>query len=377
MPKLGVWVIGAAGNVGTGAVAGCAALSRGALPPVGVLTETSPFNTLPLCSLEDVAWGGHEVRGRSVDDTLAGLVAESALPTTIVETVAEDVARYQRSIQPAIAAGDPENFQRVREDLRRFKQDNDLDRVVVLNVATTEPPLSVPLPDTVSRLIEALSARNEFPASVVYAAAALDLGFGYVNFTPSPGSTNPVLRQLARERGAVHAGCDGKTGETLVKTALAPMFDVRRLLVQSWFSQNVLGNCDGAALSEDTRRASKVASKSAVLGHVLGYQPESHVGIDYMKSFGDWKVAWNHIQFQGFGGASMTMEFTWRGSDTALAVPLCLDLIRFTELAQRRGEVGVLRYLSMFFKAPLGSNEHCLQAQYAALVKHLDLGGES
>jgi myo-inositol-1-phosphate synthase len=209
------------------------------------------------------------------------------------------------------------------------------------------------------------------PPSLLYAAAALDLGFAHINFTPSTGSELPALHALALARGAVHAGSDGKTGQTLVKTALAPMFAIRRLPITSWVSHNILGNDDGRALDDPARRASKQRSKSAGLAAILGYAPDAPVAIQYVPSYGDWKVAWDRVVFEGFGGASMTLELTWRGSDTALAAPLCIDLIRLVEMAQRRGERGVLGHLALFFKNPMGATEHRLERQWQALLEHL------
>ena len=141
--------------------------------------------------------------------------------------------------------------------------------------------------------------------------------------------------------------------------------------MQSWVSHNVLGNADGRALDDPAKRAAKQRSKAAPLAAILGYMPESKVGIDYVPSYGDWKLAWDRIVFEGFGGAEMTLETTWRGSDTALAAPLCIDLIRLVELAQRRGERGVLDYLGLFFKSPIGSREHRLEKQWQHLIDHL------
>jgi myo-inositol-1-phosphate synthase len=205
----------------------------------------------------------------------------------------------------------------------------------------------------------------------------LDLGLSYINFTPSVGSDLPALHALAEARGALHAGADGKTGETLVKTALAPMFEARRLRVKSWFSQNVLGNEDGASLANHERKRSKLRAKATALPEILGYTPESHVGITYLPGFGDWKVAWDHIAFEGFLGTPMSMQFTWQGCDSALAAPLVIDLARFCELAARRGERGVLAYLALFFKAPMGTREHRLAEQYRMLCAHFaqELGG--
>ena len=146
------------------------------------------------------------------------------------------------------------------------------------------------------------------------------------------------------------AGRDGKTGETLVKAALAPMFAARNLRVRSWFGQNILGNSDGRTLAEPTARASKQRSKGALLPAILGYQPDAHVGIDYVPSLGDWKVAWDHIAFDGFLGTRMSLQLSWQGADSILAAPLVIDLARLVDLALRRREAGVLPYLAAFFK---------------------------
>ena len=154
------------------------------------------------------------------------------------------------------------------------------------------------------------------------------------------------------------------------------MFAIRRLRVDSWFSQNVLGNNDGRALADAERRDAKLRSKRAAITDILGDDVETAVNIDYLPSYGDWKVAWNSIHFRGFGGAAMTMEFTWRGCDTALAAPLCIDLIRFVDYSMRRGERGLLPQLGVFFKSPLGSREHRLSEQYQTLCGHYLGGGE-
>src|SRR5205807_6230915 len=129
--------------------------------------------------------------------------------------------------------------------------------------------------------------------------AALDFGFAYVNFTPSSGADLPALQELAAERGTVIAGKDGKTGETLLKTVLAPMFAARNLRVLSWVGHNILGNRDGLVLSDPRNKVSKVRTKDALLGELLGYRPQSHVSIEYIESLDDWKTAWDHVHFEG------------------------------------------------------------------------------
>lgn len=375
MSVTGVWIVGACGYVGTCTIAGWAALDAQLLPPTGLVSVGEPLGQLPFVSFDQVRFGGHDLRARRLADTARDLAAERILPGDLVEheAVAARLGQAQAELRTGIdGTGGADELARVRGHLAEFRDRHQLDRVIVLNVASTEAdPADAPLPGDPDALAAALRQGRRLPASAVYALAALDLGFGYINFTPSTGSDLPALHALALARGAVHAGRDGKTGQTLLKTVLAPMFAVRRLEVTSWLSHNVLGNEDGRALADAGRRAAKQRSKGEALAAILGYTPESHVGIDYLPSYGDWKVAWDRIAFRGFGGAEMTLEMTWRGSDTALAAPLCIDLVRFVELAQRRGESGVLDHLALFFKAPMGSTEHRLERQWQALLDHV------
>src|SRR5690606_18498257 len=147
------------------------------------------------------------------------------------------------------------------------------------------------------------------PASSLYAYAALRNGIPFVNFTPSTGAGLPALIELSRQVGLPVAGRDGKTGETLVKTVLAPMFAIRALTVEGWYGTNILGNTDGQILSYAENAASKVASKQGVLGQCLGYEPAGAVRIDYFPPLVDHKVAWDFIQFRGWGGHRMRMQF--------------------------------------------------------------------
>ncbi len=375
MSSLGVWIVGAAGHVGVCTLAGWAALRADLLPPTGLVTAGEPLAGLPLVEFGDAVFGGHDVRARSLLDGARALVAEGVLPAAVIDAPAVRAAidAAQAEVRAGVVDdGGWADLERVRGELAEFRARNQLQRVVVLNVASTEAGLGDDEPPaTPDALFAALRAGRRLPASTIYAAAALDLGLAYVNFTPSTGSDLPALHALALARGAVHTGADGKTGQTLVKTVLAPMFAIRRLRVQSWVSHNILGNEDGRALDDPAKRASKQRSKAAPLAAILGYAPESRVGIDYVPSYGDWKVAWDRIVFEGFGGAQMTLELTWRGSDTALAAPLCIDLIRLVELAARRGERGVLAHLALFFKNPMGTSEHRLDRQWLALLAHL------
>ena len=162
-------------------------------------------------------------------------------------------------------------------------------------------------------------------------------------------------------------GCDGKTGETLLKSVLAPMFQRRHLKVLSWVGHNIFGNMDGRVLADPANKQTKIASKSHLLSAILGYSPQTHVSIEYIESLGDWKTAWDHVHFQGFLGTPMTLQFIWQGCDSLLAAPLVLDLIRFTALAWRRGDTGRLEFLASFFKSPYGVEEQDFGKQFQML----------
>jgi myo-inositol-1-phosphate synthase len=258
----------------------------------------------------------------------------------------------------------------VQGDLRAFQTANKLDQVVVVNAASTEPPF--PLGEehqTYDRLLAAMNAPSPLalPASSLYAFAAIDAGFPFINLTPSRGASMPAIEELARELVLPHAGQDLKTGETLIKSVLAPVFAHRNLRVLSWVGHNILGNRDGLVLNDPENKASKVKSKDLLLKELLGYKPQSIVTIEYVESLDDWKTAWDHIHFEGFLGTKMTLQFTWQGCDSLLAAPLVIDLARLTALAQRRGEAGALSHLASFFKSPLGVSEHDFGKQFALL----------
>ena len=264
-----------------------------------------------------------------------------------------------------------QSFEQVQADLTSFRDENDLADVVVVNVASTEPPQpDIQWPNTwqaTSKLID--NSECALPASSLYASAALDLGMPYINFTPSLGASIGGIDELAQQRGTCHAGHDGKTGETLLKSVLAPMFAARHLQIMSWVGHNIFGNLDGKVLDDPVNKAAKVQSKDHLLEKMLGYPPQTLVTIEHISSMADWKTAWDHIHFQGFLQTPMTMQFTWQGCDSLLAAPLVLDLVRLTLVAHSRGETGVMTFLSSFFKSPLGTENQAFYDQTRLLYQ--------
>jgi myo-inositol-1-phosphate synthase len=145
------------------------------------------------------------------------------------------------------------------------------------------------------------------------------------------------------------------------------MFAARNLQVLSWVGHNIFGNLDGIVLDDPANKAAKLKSKNQLVKSILGYDPQTLVSIEYIRSLGDWKTAWDHIHFKGFLGTPMTLQLTWQGCDSLLAAPLVLDLVRFVELAHREKEIGVLSYLGSFFKSPMGLADHDFSRQFSLL----------
>ena len=266
-----------------------------------------------------------------------------------------------------------EEILEIRDNLHRFREEKELAEVVVVNLASTEPPLDLQYCHGDPVAFEACLDKNDLSAvraSTLYAYAAIQEGCPYINFTPSNAALFPAMIKLAEKNNVPVMGNDGKTGETLVKSALAPMFTCRNLDVLSWEGFNILGNMDGQVLDDPKNRESKIRTKDHLLGKILGYSPHSRVRIDYVPSLDDQKTAWDFIHFEGFLETKMSLQFIWQGYDSILAAPLILDLARMADLAAARRESGVMDHLACFFKQPLGSRAHSLSDQFAGLLRY-------
>ncbi|MEU7572897.1 inositol-3-phosphate synthase [Micromonospora sp. NPDC049240] len=364
--RTGVWLVGARGSVATTSVVGALALRAGLTAPTGCVTELPDLRGPALPGLADLVFGGHDVVATPLTKRAEALAAAGVLPGRLAAAVAPELADVEAALRPAPTEGEPATrIAAVVDDLTDFRRRYDLDRVVVVNVAATEP---APAPHPAHHDLTALrAALDVLPASSRYAYAAFTAGCPYVDFTPSTGARLPALAALADERGLPYAGHDGKTGETLLKSVLAPMFAMRHLAVRSWSGTNLLGGGDGATLAEPAANAAKVGSKQRVLAETLGYLPQGSTRIDYVEELGDFKTAWDLVTFAGFLGTGMRMEFTWHGCDSALAAPLVLDLARLTAAAHAAGRRGPLAELAFFFKDPLGDTGHALGEQWAVL----------
>lgn len=392
--RVGLWLIGAFGGVGTTTALGVAALARGMIPPTGMVTALPQFAKLAFDPASTFVLGGHDIRQTSFCRSVTDLHARSGVfPEYIVSQCEPLLSDWSKNVRPGVVfhanpaiatladrtdirhVTSPEAaIEQIQSDLRAFQREARLDQLVVVNVASTEPPFELGAEHVTLSALRTVLARTDPPAlptSSIYAYASIEAGFPYVNLTPSRGANIPAIEELAITRAVPHAGQDAKTGETLLKSVLAPMFAKRHLKVLSWVGHNILGNRDGLVLADPHNKASKVRSKDALLAELLGYRPQSHVSIEYIESLDDWKTAWDHIHFEGFLGTKMTLQFTWQGCDSVLAAPLVIDLARLALLAQRRGESGTMKGISSFFKSPLGVTEHDFGKQFEMLEAYL------
>lgn len=403
--RIGLWIVGVWGGVAATAVTGLLNLQKKLVKPVGLTTELPEFSSVEMPEWTDFVIGGHEIRDFSLGKAVDELIEQRALESSIAAAVREDFAAIDAEIQPGFLANSGKvveamadrkregNFtpreiiSAVQEDLKSFAKRNSLTHLIVVNLMSTEPVCTWFSENEIQKLTEDEQAqrRREWenwddfrtlldtskespvPASTLYAVAALEAGYDFVNFTPALGATPPALEQLAKQTSSRFFGNDGKTGETLMKSTLAPMFAHRNLEVMSWVGHNIFGNRDGVVLDDPTNKATKVTSKNHLLEQILGYAPQTLVTIEYIKSLGDWKTAWDHIHFQGFLGTPMTLQFTWQGCDSLLAAPLVLDLVRLTELARRRKFTGRMDFLACFFKSPIRVEEQSFVRQFEEL----------
>jgi myo-inositol-1-phosphate synthase len=392
--RVGIWLVGAAGGVGATATLGLAALQRKLTDTTSLVTALPLFNGIDLDPAESFVVGGHEIRNATFNDAVRELHERAGVfDDAAVAGCKDQLDAWQANVMPGTILGAGTTIskladragvdqdrtaaratERLKGDLRKFKEANKLDQVVVVCVASTEPPFELTeVHQSLAKLRTALEKPDcPLPASSLYAYAALDLGLPFVNFTPSLGASFPALLELALERKAPIAGQDGKTGETLMKSVLAPMFAHRNWQILSWVGHNIFGNRDGLVLDDPANKASKIKTKDQLIGQIVGYKPNTLVTIEYIPSMDDWKTAWNHIHYKGFLGTKMILQFIWQGCDSLLAAPLVLDLARLALFSQRRGEDGILKHLACFFKNPNGVVEHDFFVQFEMLQEYVE-----
>lgn len=392
--RLGIWMIGALGGIGTTLAVGARAMAHGLVSQAGLATVRPEFAALDLAPVEDMVFGGHEVRKSDFWSSAYQISKLSgSIDLEIIQQLRPELEQMSARVKPGSMVncgpaiegivddtqvrntrGLREAVDAIRADLAAFRAETGVERVVVVNLASTEPDVDgSTLPHDAAELELVLDGNQveRIRPSLLYAYAAFAEGCAYINFTPSTAALCPAIREVAESAGLPFMGDDGKTGETLVKSALAPMFKFRNLKVLSWQGYNILGDRDGQILAHKDNLASKVRSKDAVLQGILGYPLHTHVGIDFVESLDDRKTAWDFIHFEGFMDHRMSMQFVWQGCDAILAAPLVLDMARLAHLALRTGESGAMEHLACYFKSPIGVAEHDLHKQYHSMLSYL------
>ena len=372
MSRIGVAIIGVNGAVASTVIAGVELMKRGLVQRLGMVTERtdariseSITEMLDLAPLESLVFGGWDLQ---FPNCFEGALHHKVLPPHVLEKVRPELERvrpwpavfaksYVEKLggENVIAAGSHrEEIAILETNLEAFKKAHGLERVVMVNLASTESFLEV---QPVHRDLRAFEAGMDASDPAItpamrYFYVANKLQMPYCNFTPSLTNV-PALDAQANQMANPFAGMDGKTGQTLLKTVLASMFRARRLFIEGWYSTNVLGNSDGLVLDAPSSNKTKVLSKSAVLDSIVGYHVDNHqVHIHYYKPRGDQKEAWDNIDIVGFAGIPMQIKVNFLCQDSALAAPLVIDLVRLLDVAKRSGERGIQRQLSMFFKSP-------------------------
>ncbi|WP_380070458.1 inositol-3-phosphate synthase [Dankookia sp. GCM10030260] len=339
-----------------------------------------------LVGYEDLVFGGWDMNGQSLADAASEhhvlndnqLAATSDALSAVKPWAAVASSAFCRRIEGAntrAAGGHRAAIGVIIEDLARFKADNRLDDVVMINLASTErTPADGPSLRSAEAFGRALDRDDaDIGPAMLYAAAAIEAGVPYGNFTPSVAADAPALTEMALRRGVPVAGKDGKTGQTLMKTALAPMLRARSLHVDGWFSTNILGNRDGQALEDPDSLKSKLGTKGRVLDSILGYPVEDHiVDIRYYRPRGDDKEAWDNIDISGFLGHRMQIKVNFLCKDSVLAAPLVLEIARVLDLARQRGESGPQEQLSVFFKAPMTARNKAPQHAFHVQERMLE-----
>ena len=255
----------------------------------------------------------------------------------------------------------------IKNNILDFKAQNRLDTVIVFYMGSpgkivNRVYLKMSYNDIVQQPI------SEFPSSIMYAAAAIESGAHFVDFTPSETLEFCFINSLAKKNGVQISGRDGSTGQTMLKLTIANMLKIRNLHLDAWYSTNIIGNHDGYVLSMPEHCVTKIQDKTNSIKELLGYDFEHKVTIDYFKYNGDKKESWDAVYFNGWMNQPMSLRLNWMGEDAILAAPIILDIIRFIELGSRYGCSGFQKQLGLFYKHPFGCEKKSLSQLYDQLV---------
>ncbi|MES2428195.1 MAG: inositol-3-phosphate synthase [Bacteroidota bacterium] len=383
--KLGILLPGL-GAVATTLIAGVEAVKKGISQPIGSFTQMGTIRLgkrtenrrpkvkdfVPLANLNDIVWGGWDVYTDNVyDSAMNAKVLEPGLLYAVkdeLEKIKPMTAAFDHNYAKNLVATNVktgtryELAQQVMADIENFKAENNLDRVVLVWCGSTEIYYEASdVHSTLDKFEAGLKADDKLIApSMIYAYAALKMGIPFANGAPNLTVDIPALIDLAKITGTPIAGKDFKTGQTLMKTILAPGLAARSLGVNGWFSTNILGNRDGLVLDDPDNFKTKEVSKLGVLEDI--FKPEDNpelygdifhkIRINYYPPHGDNKESWDNIDIFGWLGYKMQIKINFLCRDSILAAPIALDLALFSDFAKRAGMSGVQEWLSFYLKSP-------------------------
>ncbi|HJR59105.1 MAG TPA: inositol-3-phosphate synthase [Vicinamibacterales bacterium] len=384
--RLGILLVGM-GAVSTTTIAGVFAIRKGLAKPIGSLTQMgairlgkrtearSPLikDFVPLASLDDVVFGGWDI---FEDNAYEAAKTAGVLDKDLLEQIRPELEavkpmaavfdrRYVKRLDgPNVKKGKNKKdlAEQLIEDMRRFKQANNCDRLVMVWCGSTEVYLTEgPAHASLAAFEQALEASDDtIPSSMIYTYAALREGIPYANAAPNLSGDVPAMLELAAKNGSPVAGKDLKTGQTWMKTVIAPGVKARLLGIEGWYSTNILGNRDGEVLDDPESFKTKEESKKSVLDYILQpnlypdlYKKLDHVvRINYYPPRGDNKEGWDNIDIFGWLGYPMQLKINFLCRDSILAAPIVLDVALFLDLAKRAGMDGIQEWLSFYFKSP-------------------------
>ena len=384
--KLGILLVGL-GAVSTTTIAGVLAIRKGLSAPIGSLTQMGTIRlgkrtegrspkineVVPLASMDDLVFGGWDI---FAEDCYSAAKTAGVIEQTLLDKVRPELEKIRpwpavfdqhyvkRLSGPNVKKGKNKRdlADQVVADIQKFKKDNNLDRVVMIWAGSTEIFL------TESAVHQSLAAFEKgleesdiaIPSSMIYAYAAIKEGIPYANAAPNLTADIPALVELAAKTQTPLAGKDMKTGQTLIKTIIAPGLKARMLGVSGWYSTNILGNRDGEVLDDPESFKTKEESKKSALDYI--FQPHLYpelykdlyhmVRINYYPPRGDNKEGWDNIDIFGWLGYPMQLKINFLCRDSILAAPIVLDVALFMDLAKRCGMSGIQEWLSFYFKAP-------------------------
>jgi len=407
--RLGVLLVGL-GAVSTTTIAGVFAIRKGLARPIGSLTQMGTIRLgkrtegrspkinefVPLAQLDDIVFGGWDI---FEEDCYAAAKTAGVLERSMLDSVRTEL----ESIKPMPAVFDQRYVKRLSgpnvkkgknkreladqlvDDIRAFKSAHACDRLVMVWCGSTEIFMKEGgVHQSLAALEKGLEANDEaIPSSMVYAYAALKEGIPFANAAPNLTADVPAMLELAARTKAPVAGNDMKTGQTLIKTIIAPGLKARMIGVRGWYSTNILGNRDGEVLDDPESFKTKEESKKSALDYIFQpqlypdlYQDISHVvRINYYPPRGDNKEGWDNIDIFGWLGYPMQLKINFLCRDSILAAPIVLDVALFLDLARRAGMAGIQEWLSFYFKAPMHAKglypEHDLFIQLMKLKNTL------